>query len=156
VLQALAEMNHKNLVVAPDVSGTLSLHLKNVPWQQAAAVRIARALFATAGDGHMCILRPGKRRQAQREAEQAKQLQNLPLQAERDLHYADAEELAKAAESCSAPGEPDGGQTHQSAADPRRCPASAGAEGLGAGDGSARRPGGAGGAYRVDERNQPA
>lgn len=25
VLQALAEMNHKNLVVAPDVSGTLSL-----------------------------------------------------------------------------------------------------------------------------------
>ncbi|MFH4122357.1 hypothetical protein WAI71_21865, partial [Acinetobacter baumannii] len=35
VLQALAEMNHKNLVVAPDVSGTLSLHLQTVPWTQA-------------------------------------------------------------------------------------------------------------------------
>jgi protein transport protein HofQ len=35
VLQALAEMNQKNLVVAPDVSGTLSLHLQKVPWTQA-------------------------------------------------------------------------------------------------------------------------
>ena len=35
VLQALAEMNHKNLVVAPDVSGTLSLRLQKVPWSQA-------------------------------------------------------------------------------------------------------------------------
>ncbi|EPP7191992.1 hypothetical protein ACTPL7_002695 [Klebsiella pneumoniae] len=34
VLQALAEMNHKNLVVAPDVSGTLSLRLQKVPWSQ--------------------------------------------------------------------------------------------------------------------------
>lgn len=31
VLQATAEMNHKNLVVAPDVSGTLSLRLQKVP-----------------------------------------------------------------------------------------------------------------------------
>ncbi len=35
VLQALAEMNHKNLVVAPDVSGTLSLRLQKVPRSQA-------------------------------------------------------------------------------------------------------------------------
>ncbi|MCS5947282.1 hypothetical protein LNP05_00490 [Klebsiella pneumoniae subsp. pneumoniae] len=31
VLQALAEMNHKNLVVAPDVSGTLSCVCRRFP-----------------------------------------------------------------------------------------------------------------------------
>ncbi len=35
VLQSLAELKQKNLVVAPDVSGTVSLQLKEVPWQQA-------------------------------------------------------------------------------------------------------------------------
>lgn len=35
VLQALAEQERQNLVVSPDVSGTLSLHLTDVPWKQA-------------------------------------------------------------------------------------------------------------------------
>lgn len=34
VLQALAEQERQNLVVSPDVSGTLSLHLTDVPWKQ--------------------------------------------------------------------------------------------------------------------------
>lgn len=99
VLQALAEMNHKNLVVAPDVSGTLSLHLQTVPWTQ--------ALRAVADSAGLSLQQQGtviyahtqawqKANQAQREAEQEKRLQNLPLQAENvTLHYADAEELAK-------------------------------------------------------------
>jgi protein transport protein HofQ len=97
VLQALAEMNH--LVVAPDVSGTLSLHLQKVPWTQ--------ALRAVADSAGLSLQQQGtviyahtqawqKANQAQREAEQEKRLQNLPLQAESvTLHYADAEELAK-------------------------------------------------------------
>lgn len=35
VLQALAEQEKLNLVVSPDVSGTVSLHLTDVPWKQA-------------------------------------------------------------------------------------------------------------------------
>ncbi|HBW7335708.1 TPA: DNA uptake porin HofQ [Klebsiella pneumoniae] len=92
VLQALAEMNHKNLVVAPDVSGTLSLRLQKVPWSQ--------ALRAVADSAGLSLQQQGtviyahtqawqKANQAQREAEQEKRLQNLPL------HFADAEELAK-------------------------------------------------------------
>jgi hypothetical protein len=54
VLQALAEMNHKNLVVAPDVSGTLSCICRRFPGaRRCGRWRIARALFATAGDGHL-------------------------------------------------------------------------------------------------------
>ncbi|MCL7678359.1 DNA uptake porin HofQ, partial [Klebsiella pneumoniae] len=99
VLQALAEMNHKNLVVAPDVSGTLSLRLQKVPWSQ--------ALRAVADSAGLSLQQQGtviyahtqawqKANQAQREAEQEKRLQNLPLQAESvTLHFADAEELAK-------------------------------------------------------------
>ncbi len=99
VLQALAEMNQKNLVVAPDVSGTLSLRLQKVPWTQ--------ALRAVADSAGLSLQQQGtviyahtqawqKANLAQREAEQAKRLQNLPLRAESvTLHYADAEELAK-------------------------------------------------------------
>ncbi|MEJ5173793.1 hypothetical protein [Erwinia sp. MYb416] len=35
VLQALADYQQLNLVVAPGIEGTLSLRLKDVPWQQA-------------------------------------------------------------------------------------------------------------------------
>ncbi len=35
VLQALAEQEKLNLVVSPDVSDTVSLHLTDVPWKQA-------------------------------------------------------------------------------------------------------------------------
>ncbi len=35
VLQALVAQENRNLVVSPDVSGTLSLNLTRVPWRQA-------------------------------------------------------------------------------------------------------------------------
>lgn len=35
VLQAMAEQEGKNLVISPDVSGVMSLHLTDVPWKQA-------------------------------------------------------------------------------------------------------------------------
>ena len=86
VLQALAEMNQKNLVVAPDVSGTLSLRLQKVPWTQ--------ALRAVADSAGLSLQQQGtviyahtqawqKANLAQREAEQAKRLQNLPLMADK-------------------------------------------------------------------------
>ncbi len=63
VLQALAEMNHKNLVVAPDVSGTLSLRLQKVPWSQAlrAVADSAGLSLQQQGRSSTRTLRPGKR-----------------------------------------------------------------------------------------------
>lgn len=62
VLQALAEMNHKNLVVAPDVSGTLSLRLQKVPGpRRCGQWRIAQAsLCNSRGRSSTRIRRPGK------------------------------------------------------------------------------------------------
>jgi protein transport protein HofQ len=98
VLQALAEMNQKNLVVAPDVSGTLSCICRRFPGaRRCGRWRIAQVSLQQQGTviyAHTQAWQ--KANQAQREAEQAKRLQNLPLQAESvTLHYADAEELAK-------------------------------------------------------------
>lgn len=99
ILQTLAEMQQKNLVVAPDVSGTVSLHLKNVPWQQAlrAVIDSAGLMYNQQGTVlHVHTLVWQNARQAQQEAARAKQLQNLPLQRHSVmLQHADASELAK-------------------------------------------------------------
>ena len=33
VLQSLADLEQKNMVISPEVQGTLSLQLRNLPWQ---------------------------------------------------------------------------------------------------------------------------
>ena len=102
VLQTLAELKQKNLVVAPDVSGTVSLHLKEVPWLQALRSVIDSAGLALTQQGSVLYVHTQawqKAQQLQLEAEKAKRLQNLPLQEHSvTLHYADAEDLAKAGE----------------------------------------------------------
>ena len=102
VLQTLAELKQKNLVVAPDVSGTVSLHLKEVPWLQALRSVIDSAGLALTQQGSVLYVHTQawqKAQQLQLEAEKAKRLQNLPLQGYSvTLHYADAEDLAKAGE----------------------------------------------------------
>ncbi|HCB1500793.1 protein transport protein HofQ [Klebsiella oxytoca] len=102
VLQTLAELKQKNLVVAPDVSGTVSLHLKNVPWQQALRSVIDSAGLTLTQQGtvlYVHTLAWQNARQVQLEAERDKRLQNLPLQDHSvALRYADAGDLAKAGE----------------------------------------------------------
>lgn len=83
VLQTLAELKQKNLVVAPDVSGTVSLHLKEVPWLQALRSVIDSAGLALTQQGSVLYVHTQawqKALQLQLEAEKAKRLQNLPLQ----------------------------------------------------------------------------
>ena len=102
VLQTLAELKQKNLVVAPDVSGTVSLHLKNVPWKQALRSVIDSAGLTLTQQGtvlYVHTLAWQNARQVQLEAERDKRLQNLPLQDHSvALRYADAGDLAKAGE----------------------------------------------------------
>jgi protein transport protein HofQ len=99
VLQTLAALRQQNLVVASDVSGTLSLQLHNVPWQQAlrSVVDSAGLTFSQQGTIlYVHTLAWKKAQQAQLESDRAKRKQNLPLQRYSIvLRYADAGELAK-------------------------------------------------------------
>ncbi len=99
VLQTLAALRQQNLVVASDVSGTLSLQLHNVPWQQAlrSVVDSAGLTFSQQGTIlYVHTLAWKKAQQAQLEFDRAKRKQNLPLQRYSIvLRYADAGELSK-------------------------------------------------------------
>lgn len=53
VLQALAEQEKLNLVVSPDVSGTVSLHLTDVPWKQALQTVVKSAGLITRQEGNI-------------------------------------------------------------------------------------------------------
>lgn len=100
VLQTLADLEQQNLVIAPDVTGTLSLRLVNVPWRQALQTVLNSAGLVLRQEGtvmHVHSQSWQTARLAQQEAARIKQQQNLPLAAQTiTLQYADAQELAKA------------------------------------------------------------
>lgn len=102
VLQALAEQEKLNLVVSPDVSGTVSLHLTDVPWKQALQTVVKSAGLITRQEGNILSVHSIAWQNdniARQEAEQARAQANLPLENRNiTLQYADAGELAKAGE----------------------------------------------------------
>lgn len=102
VLQALAVQEKKNLVVSPDVSGVLSLHLTNVPWKQALQTVVKSAGLVLRQEGnilHVHSVQWQSENAARQENEQARIQASLPLEHRSIiLHYADASELAKAGE----------------------------------------------------------
>ncbi|WP_090464016.1 DNA uptake porin HofQ [Enterobacter sp. kpr-6] len=107
VLQTLAEQEKHNLVVSPDVSGVLSLHLVNVPWKQALETVIASAGLTLDKQGNVLHVHSQawqQQKQASLQAEREKQQLNLPLHSKSLLlRYADASELAKAGEKLLSP-----------------------------------------------------
>lgn len=108
VLQALAEQERKNLVISPDVSGAVSLHLTDVPWQQAIQTVVKSAGLVLRQDGSIMHIHSADWRSAEaarREAENARRQASLPLENRPiPLHYADAGELAKAGSALLSPG----------------------------------------------------
>lgn len=102
VLQALAEQKQKNLVVSPDVSGVLSLHLTDVPWKQALQTVVKSAGLVLRQEGnilHVHSVQWQSENAARQDNEQARIQASMPLeQRSIILHYADAAELAKAGE----------------------------------------------------------
>ncbi|WP_343529584.1 DNA uptake porin HofQ [Yokenella regensburgei] len=107
VLQSLAALESRNLVVGPDVSGTISLQLNEVPWKQALQTVVNSASLVTSQEGRVLFVHSQawqKERQTLREAEREKQQQALPLLGKSvPLHYADAEALLKAGEKLLSP-----------------------------------------------------
>ncbi|EKA7106508.1 DNA uptake porin HofQ [Salmonella enterica] len=102
VLQALAEQERQNLVASPDVSGTLSLHLTNVPWKQALQTVVDSAGLVLRQEGNILYVHSQtwqKEHSARQEAERLRLQANLPLENRSiSLQYADAAELSKAGE----------------------------------------------------------
>lgn len=99
VLQTLAELGKYNLIVAPEVSGTLSLHLVNVSWSQALQTVLASGGLVVQREGSILQVHTQAwwQQQEKREADKAKQESAQPLVAKSvTLRYAEAEELAKA------------------------------------------------------------
>lgn len=94
VLQALAEFQQLNLMIAPGVEGQLSLRLNNVPWQQALELvaRMARLTIET--EGNVLVAYPESWQQQQRLQQQQQQEEQIRQQALSTLtvmlHYADA------------------------------------------------------------------
>ncbi|STF41975.1 outer membrane porin HofQ [Escherichia coli] len=100
VLQALAEQEKLNLVVSPDVSGTVSLHLTDVPWKQAlqTVVKSAGLITRRRATFSRCIPLPGQNDNiARQEAEQTRAQANLP--AGKSQYYSAIRRRRRAGES---------------------------------------------------------
>ncbi|SUW61923.1 Type IV pilus biogenesis and competence protein pilQ precursor [Buttiauxella agrestis] len=103
VLQALAENQNINLLIAPGVEGMLSLNLINVPWKQAFQLVLNTAELSQQRDGNVIQVMP-KARQREQQA-QALELRKQQVLEQPMLyqvfapHHADAEELSAALKS---------------------------------------------------------
>lgn len=82
VLQALAENQRINLMIAPGVEGDISLHLENVPWKQAFELVLKSAELNQLREGNVLQIVPKARmlqQQALQEERRKQQALNLPL-----------------------------------------------------------------------------
>lgn len=98
VLQTLAELQSFNVMIAPEVTGNLSLRLVNVPWEQAFQQVLRLASLTSSTTGNILQIQqkqdPAKLR-AQREAARKQSLLEQPLiQAVYTPRYAEVAELA--------------------------------------------------------------
>lgn len=100
ILQAMAELDHRNLVIAPGVTGKLSLRLVDVPWEQAFAQVIKAADLISFRAGTVLQVQGREdmaRQQRQRATQRQQQQQAMPVvQKVYAPRYADVRELAAA------------------------------------------------------------
>ncbi|MEE3644207.1 DNA uptake porin HofQ [Brenneria sp. HEZEL_4_2_4] len=98
ILQALADHQRLNLVVAPGVEGTISLRLAEVPWQQALDIVLHMGQLTMERDGNVLLIYPAGRLdelQRQKEEHLARQAQKQPLHnLSVTLRHADVAEVA--------------------------------------------------------------
>lgn len=97
ILNALAEFQQLNLLVAPGVEGSLSLRLDNVPWRQALDLVARMAHLTVVSEENILLVYPESWQQLQQQKamqQKAEQQQQQPLkQRTVVLHYADASEV---------------------------------------------------------------
>lgn len=107
VLQSLVAQENRNLVISPDVGGTLSLNLKRVPWRQALQTVVASAGLVLREEGGIFYVYTAawqREQQERSEQERARRQLDAPLVSHSiALSYADAGELQKDAEKLLSP-----------------------------------------------------
>ncbi|ENJ4069247.1 DNA uptake porin HofQ [Enterobacter hormaechei] len=107
ILQALVAQKDRNLVVSPDVSGSLSLNLTRVPWRQALQTVVNSAGLVLREEGGIFYVHTAawqREQQTRKEQERAQRLLDAPLHSHSiPFAYADAAELQKAAEKLLSP-----------------------------------------------------
>ncbi|ATF90728.1 type IV pilus secretin PilQ [Cedecea neteri] len=98
VLQALAEQQNFNVVIAPEVAGNLSLRLADVSWEQAFQQVLRLANLTSLKTGNILQIQqkqdPAQRRAQQEAARKQKALEQPLVQAVYTLRYAEAADLA--------------------------------------------------------------
>ena len=99
VLQLLAEFTGLNIVTDDAVNGTITLHLKNVPWDQAFSIILRMRGLAERQIGNIILVAPAKTLadKEKSELQSITQMQKLaPLHSELlQINYARAEDLTK-------------------------------------------------------------
>ena len=99
VLQLLADVSGRNIVVSDTVQGNVTLRLQNVPWDQALDIVMATKGLDMRENGNVIIVAPAEEIAAREKAdlESRKEIQQLePLVSEfLQVNYAKAEDLAQ-------------------------------------------------------------
>jgi type II secretory pathway component HofQ len=62
VFRLLADVGHVNIVVSGEVTGTITLRLKHVPWDQALELIVRTRNLALERDGNVILVRPADAR----------------------------------------------------------------------------------------------
>ncbi|WKW37562.1 DNA uptake porin HofQ [Enterobacter mori] len=100
VLQALVAQENRNLVVSPDVTGSLSLNLTRVPWRQALQTVVTSAGLVLQEDGGIFYVHTATWQREQ----QARRLLEAPLVSHSiPFTWADAADVQKNAERLLSP-----------------------------------------------------
>ncbi|MDL4914689.1 MAG: DNA uptake porin HofQ [Enterobacterales bacterium endosymbiont of Blomia tropicalis] len=103
ILQALADYQHINLMIAPGVQGALTLRLDDMPWAQALELVSRMARLTLIEEENVLLVYPERWQQQQRKEEKAQQeekQQQLPLkQRSVVLHYANASDVHRSLQS---------------------------------------------------------
>lgn len=79
ILQALADYQHVNLLIAPGVEGRLSLRLDDVPWRQALSLVTRLAELTVVEEESVLLVYPDSWRQLKEQRAQAVNAQQEPL-----------------------------------------------------------------------------
>ena len=97
ILQALADYQGINLLIAPDVQGALTLRLDGMPWSQALDLVSRMARLTLIEEENVLLVYPESWQQQQQKEEKAQQEEKqhqLPLKQRRVvLHYANASDV---------------------------------------------------------------
>jgi len=99
VLRLLAEISNLNIVASDDVKGTISLRLKNVPWDQAFDIILKSKGLDSIVEGNVIRVAPAARIRQERESVLAskkaeEKLENMEIEFV-PVNYATAEDLIK-------------------------------------------------------------